>query len=111
MSMKIFEKLKIHADRKGYSATQLANNSGKSQQSVSNYFSGKNQIPLDWLVWYLGENPEIDVVELFNQESENLHFIKEDRKAYPSKNGVAKSNKDKKQILLDKISKILDEEL
>ncbi len=50
VNMEIFEKLKAHAFEKWISYSEIGLKSNKSPQTISNYFLGKNQIPLDWLI-------------------------------------------------------------
>ena len=101
--MEIFEKLRKHAENKGLSFSKIGEESGKSQQTISNYMSGKNQIPLDWLCWYLEKNPEISVASLFNTNSERIDFVGEQAPIYQKKFDKVR--------LLERIGKILDEEL
>lgn len=101
--MKIFEKIKVFIQLSDLTQKELGEMSGKSQQTITNYLTGQNQIPLDWLVWFLNEFPEIDIKELFNEKSDS-YKVSEPRSKYGNK-------RINKESIINRISQILDEEL
>ena len=100
--MEIHEKIKLFLKQKKVVSKNLAEEYGISQQIISNYLNGVNAMPLAFLVWiYEKFQDEINLNALF--ENDNTNIVAEPRTEY-------KPKLNKKRIL-EKMSKILDEEL
>lgn len=100
--MDIHEKIKLFLVQKAVSAKSISEEYGASQQTISNYLNGQNAMPLAFLVWLFEKyQNEIDLHVLF--VNDNKSIVAEPRSEY-------KSKIDKKRIL-EKVSKILDQEL
>lgn len=100
--MDIHEKIKLFLVQKAVSAKSISEEYGASQQTISNYLNGQNAMPLAFLVWIFEKyQNEIDLHVLF--VNDNKSIVAEPRPEYKSK-----INKKK---ILEKVSKILDEEL
>lgn len=100
--MDIHEKIKLFLVQKAVSAKSISEEYGASQQTISNYLNGQNAMPLAFLVWiYDKYQNEIDLQALFNNDNKTI--VAEPRSEYKSK-----INKKK---IMERVSKILDEEL
>lgn len=100
--MEIHEKIKLFLVQKSVSAKSISEEYGASQQTVSNYLNGQNAMPLAFLVWiYDKYQNEIDLQSLFNNDNESI--IAEPQTEYKTKIN--------KKRILEKVSKILDDEL
>lgn len=101
--MEVHEKIKIDADRKGISTSKIGKEFGKAQQTISSWFNGTNAMPLDFFIWYVHEyGQDLDIAAIFNKETADFTLVKEKKTDY-------RKAFNKKKIL-EKISKILDEE-
>lgn len=99
--MEIHEKIRLFLKQKKVVSKNLAAEYGISQQIISNYLNGVNAMPLAFLVWiYEKYQNEINLNALF--ENDNTSIVAEPRTEY-------KPKLNKKRIL-EKVSKILDEE-
>lgn len=98
--MKVFEKIKSISEKNGESAAAIAREYGLTQQAISNYFTGKNSMPIDFLAWYITKHPEIDLYDLFNIQQS---VVSEPKSAYKTFR--------KKQTVIDRIVAVLEEEL
>lgn len=99
--MDIHEKIKLFLVQKGFKFKDIADEYGASQQTVSNYLTGENAMPLTFLVWiYEKFQDEIDLELLFSKRASSII-------AEPSIDNNQPINKKK---VLEKISQILDEE-
>lgn len=101
--MEIREKISLFMKNENIEVSQLAKKCGKSQPTISNYLNGKREIPLSFLIWMLTEYKIIDPRKLFSK-SEDIRYeidymVAESREEYGNK----------KQKLINEISKILDE--
>lgn len=101
IKMKIYEKIKRHIESNKKSASSVGRDYGVSQQVISNYLNGNNAMPIDFLVWYVENNPEIDLYALFNKSQQNI--VKDSKSEYITKA--------KKSQIIDKIVSILEEEI
>ena len=100
--MDIHEKIKLFLIQKAVSAKSIAEEYNASQQTISNYLNGQNAMPLAFLVWiYEKYQNEIDLQSLFHNDNESI--VAEPKSEY-------KTKVNKKRIL-EKVSKILDDEL
>lgn len=100
--MDIHEKIKLFLIQKAVSAKSISEEYGASQQTISNYLNGQNAMPLAFLVWiYDKYQNEIDLQALFHNDNKSI--VAEDQSEYKSKIN--------KKRILEKVSKILDEEL
>lgn len=59
--MKIHEKIREYSKSKGETLREIAEEYGMTPQAIQLYFSGKNAIPLNFLVWYLEKHPDLDL--------------------------------------------------
>ena len=101
--MEIRKKISLFMENEKIEVSQIAQKSGKAQPTISNYINGKREIPLSFLIWLIGEYKIIDPRKLFDN-SEDIRYavdkiVAEDREEYGKK----------KEILIKKISDILDE--
>ena len=101
--MEIRKKISLFMENEKIEVSQIAQKSGKAQPTISNYINGKREIPLSCLIWLIGEYKIIDPRKLFDN-SEDIRYavdkiVAEDREEYGKK----------KEILIKKISDILDE--
>lgn len=101
MEMKIHEKIKEYSKSKGETIKSVADGYGVTHQSVQQYFSGKNAMPLTFLCWYLEQHQDIDLYALFDKKQRDI--VAEPRSEYK----IVR----KKRDVIDKIVKILEEEL
>ncbi|WP_294199324.1 helix-turn-helix transcriptional regulator [Chryseobacterium endophyticum] len=99
--MKIYEKIREYSKGKGETMKEIAEKYGVTPQAIQMYFSGKNAMPLNFLVWYIEEHPEIDLYALFSKE--HTQIVSEPRAEYHKKY--------RKQHVIDRIVSILEEEL
>ena len=100
--MDIHEKIKLFLIQKAVSAKSIAQEYNASQQTISNYLNGQNAMPLAFLVWiYEKYQNEIDIHALFINDNNSI--VAEPKSEYKSKIN--------KTRILEKVSKILDEEL
>lgn len=99
--MKIHEKIKRYSEDKKESRTDIAKEYGVTQQAISNYFYGKNAMPVDFLVWYVSKHPDIDLYALFSTSQQNI--VKEESANY--------ARKPRKQDIINKIVRILEDEI
>ncbi|GEM_PF-1284478 len=97
--MKINEKIKRDADQRGLTTAQIGEKYGKKQQTISNYFNGTNAMPLDFLIWYIHQHPDIDLYALFDKDKYDI--VADRTSNYPIKASKAE--------ILSKIGKILDD--
>ena len=101
--MEIRKKISLFMENEKIEVSQIAQKSGKAQPTISNYINGKREIPLSFLIWLIGEYKIIDPRKLFDN-SEDIRYavdksVAEDREEYGKK----------KEILIKKISDIIDE--
>ena len=101
--MEIRKKISLFMENEKIEVSQIAQKSGKAQPTISNYINGKREIPLSFLIWLIGEYKIIDPRKLFDN-SEDIRYavdkiVGEDREEYGKK----------KEILIKKISDIIDE--
>lgn len=100
--MEIHEKIKLFLIQKSVSAKSVAAEYGASQQTISNYLNGQNAMPLAFLIWiYERYQNEITLETLFTRD--NRSIVAEADAPYKRKVNKAK--------ILEKVGKILDEEL
>ncbi|SEM43159.1 helix-turn-helix transcriptional regulator [Chryseobacterium taichungense] len=99
--MKIYEKIREYSREKGETMREIATKYGVTPQSIQLYFSGKNAMPLTFLVWYVEHHPDIDLYALFSKDHDNI--VAEPRAEYHKKY--------RKQHVIDSIVKILEDEL
>lgn len=99
--MKIYEKIREYSKGKGETMKEIAEKYGVTPQAIQMYFSGKNAMPLNFLVWYIEKHPEIDLYALFSKEHNQI--VSEPRAEYHKKY--------RKQHVIDRIISILEEEL
>lgn len=101
LNMKIYEKIREYSKSRGETMKEIANAYGVTPQSIQLYFSGKNAMPLNFLVWYIEEHPDLDLYALFNKNEQSI--VSEPKPAYHKKS--------KKQDVIDRIVEILEKEL
>ncbi|MDR6158281.1 transcriptional regulator with XRE-family HTH domain [Chryseobacterium sp. SLBN-27] len=99
--MKIYEKIREYSKSKGETMKEIADGYGVTPQSIQLYFSGKNAMPLNFLVWYIEKHPELDLYALFNKNQQSI--VSEPKPVY--------NKKSKKQDVIDRIVEILEKEL
>ena len=99
--MKIYEKIREYSKSKGETMKEIADAYGVTPQSIQLYFSGKNAMPLNFLVWYIEKHPDLDLYALFNKNLQSI--VSEPKPSY--------SKKSKKQDVIDRIVEILEREL
>lgn len=99
--MKIYEKIREYSKGKGETMKEIAEGYGVTPQSIQLYFSGKNAMPLNFLVWYIEKHPELDLYALFDKNQQSL--VSEPKSVYHKKS--------KKQDVIDKIVEILEKNL
>lgn len=99
--MEIHEKIQYFVKKNKETSYSLAREYNASQQTVSNYLNGTNAMPIKFLSWYIKKHPEIDLYELFSIQQENI--VNDPQATY--------MKKPKKQILIDRITAIINEEL
>lgn len=101
--MEIRKKISLFMENEKIEVSQIAQKCGKAQPTISNYINGKREIPISFLIWLLDEYKIIDPRKLFDN-SEDIRYpvdkiVAEDREEYGKK----------KEILIKKISDIIDE--
>ncbi|MCF2218193.1 MULTISPECIES: helix-turn-helix domain-containing protein [Chryseobacterium] len=99
--MKIHEKIREYSKSKGETLREIAEEYGMTPQAIQLYFSGKNAIPLNFLVWYLEKHPDLDLYALFDKNRESI--VSEPKTPYHKKT--------KKQEVIDQIVAILQKEM
>lgn len=99
--MKIYEKIREYSKSKGETMKEIADAYGVTPQSIQLYFSGKNAMPLNFLVWYVEKHPDLDLYALFNKNQQSI--VSEPKSPY--------NKKSKKQDVIDRIVEILEKEL
>jgi len=99
--MKIYEKIREYSKKRGETMKQVATGYGVTPQAIQLYFSGKNAMPLSFLVWYIETHPDIDLYALFSKDHDQI--VSEPRADYHKKY--------RKQSVIDRVVKILEDEL
>ncbi len=97
--MEIREKINRYLTENSISYKEIAEGYGVAAPTISNYFAGKREIPLDFLVWFVANYP-IDVIKLFDRNYQNI--IGEGKVEYETRQQA-------KAKALEKISLILDD--
>ena len=66
--MKINEKIKFFFTAKGLTNTEIGDLYGSTSATIGNYFNGKRDIPIDFILWLKNEYPEMDLNILFKDD-------------------------------------------
>lgn len=105
--MEIYQKVKLFFQEKGIKSKEIAEKYGVASQTMSHYLTGVNTMPLAFVVWLVNEYPhEIDLDALFKESTTNI--VCDPPANYNTKNAASKDSKAK---ILERIGKILDEEM
>lgn len=105
--MEIYQKVKLFIQQKGIASKEIAENYGVATQTMSHYLNGVNTMPLAFVVWMVNEFPgEIDLEALFKESTTNI--VCDPPAKYHTKTAPSKDSKAK---ILERIGKILDEEM
>ena len=102
--MEIREKILYFIKNENIKREEIARKAKISVPTLSNYLNGNREIPLSFLIWLLTEYKMIDPRKLFDFKENDIRFL--------GNNIVAEDREEfinKKDDLLNKVSKILDE--
>ena len=102
--MEIREKILHFIKNENIKREEIARKAKIAESTLSNYFNGNREIPLSFLIWLLSEYKMIDPRKLFDSKENDIRFL--------GNNLVAEDREEfinKKDDLLNKVSKILDD--
>ena len=102
--MEIREKILHFIKNENIKREEIARKAKIAESTLSNYFNGNREIPLSFLIWLLSEYKIIDPRKLFDSKENDIRFL--------GNNLVAEDREEfinKKDELLNKVSKILDD--